>query len=215
MKHDCCVVCDLLPLYLEEMVSSETADYIKAHLKSCPDCAAKLERLAKPGKAENIIAQKNKDNSCAVADFKMVKKKFRKNSIITACTAVLLALVVFIVCIVNRPVEIDYGTSEVYSKEEMDEVIAAIINDYFSPDSPCKLYSISYAGDLACQRELEYYNSRAEEGAVYSECIVFIVRFRSPFFGGGAWNPNQVYVWHWDFGKTNDGRWKKIGHGAG
>lgn len=38
MKLDCCVVRDLLPLYVESMVSDQTAEQIKHHLAECPDC---------------------------------------------------------------------------------------------------------------------------------------------------------------------------------
>ena len=38
MKMDCCVVRDLLPLYVENMVSDQTAEQIKQHLAECPDC---------------------------------------------------------------------------------------------------------------------------------------------------------------------------------
>ena len=38
MKLDCCVVRDLLPLYVENMVSDQTAEQIKQHLSECPDC---------------------------------------------------------------------------------------------------------------------------------------------------------------------------------
>ena len=38
MKIDCCVVRDLLPLYIENMVSDQTAEQIKQHLAECPDC---------------------------------------------------------------------------------------------------------------------------------------------------------------------------------
>ena len=38
MKLDCCIVRDLLPLYVENMVSDQTAEQIKQHLNECPEC---------------------------------------------------------------------------------------------------------------------------------------------------------------------------------
>ena len=38
MKLDCCIVRDLLPLYVENMVSDQTAEQIKQHLAECPEC---------------------------------------------------------------------------------------------------------------------------------------------------------------------------------
>ena len=45
MKTECSVVIDLLPLYIEDMVSTETAQYINEHLKNCNECQAELANL--------------------------------------------------------------------------------------------------------------------------------------------------------------------------
>ena len=42
MKTECSVVRDLLPLYIEDMVSAETAQYVNEHLKNCDECQAEL-----------------------------------------------------------------------------------------------------------------------------------------------------------------------------
>ena len=42
MKNECSLVRDMLPLYLENMVSEETAAFVKEHLEGCPECAAEL-----------------------------------------------------------------------------------------------------------------------------------------------------------------------------
>ena len=51
MKMDCCVVRDLLPLYIEDMVSQQTAEYIRQHLAECPDCQKEYKEL---GGAEEV-----------------------------------------------------------------------------------------------------------------------------------------------------------------
>ena len=45
MKIECSIVSDLLPLYVEDLVSAETAQHIKEHLKICPKCQAELTSL--------------------------------------------------------------------------------------------------------------------------------------------------------------------------
>lgn len=45
MKTECSIVRDLLPLYLENMVSDETARYVKEHLKECAECQSELDNL--------------------------------------------------------------------------------------------------------------------------------------------------------------------------
>ena len=46
MNLPCAVVRDLLPVYAENMVEAETAEYVKEHLETCPDCRKRLEGLA-------------------------------------------------------------------------------------------------------------------------------------------------------------------------
>ena len=45
MKTECSVVRDLLPLYVEHMVSKQTAQYINEHLEGCVECQKELAIL--------------------------------------------------------------------------------------------------------------------------------------------------------------------------
>ena len=45
MKTECSIVKDLLPLYIEDMVSPETAQFIDEHLQTCPECREELEKF--------------------------------------------------------------------------------------------------------------------------------------------------------------------------
>ena len=57
MKTECSIVRDLLPLYMEDMVNPETAQYVKSHLAECPECQAELESL-KEGDGLTAIEKK-------------------------------------------------------------------------------------------------------------------------------------------------------------
>lgn len=45
-NRECFIVRDLMPLYAEDMVSTETADFVREHLEHCPQCASELAGLA-------------------------------------------------------------------------------------------------------------------------------------------------------------------------
>lgn len=213
MKNDCCVIRDLLPLYLEGMVSEDTAAYIKAHLENCAECAAELDALSKSNEIDGAYALKDdRENHDALA-LKTVKKKIKRKRTIAVFISVALTLVVIFTCIRLRPSSIDYGKSEIYSRQDMDDAIELIKDEFYSWRG-CKLYSISYTDDSLCQRELEYCNTLADEGVTYRECIVFRTLFRSPVFGGGAWNPNFDYNWSWYLARTQDGEWELLTWGA-
>ena len=45
MKKECSVVRDLLPLYIEDMLSDDTIEFVESHLKNCPECAVELQTI--------------------------------------------------------------------------------------------------------------------------------------------------------------------------
>ena len=48
MKQECSIVRDLLPLYVENMVSPETAEFVGEHLKTCERCQGEYQSLRQP-----------------------------------------------------------------------------------------------------------------------------------------------------------------------
>ena len=51
MNH-CKIVEDLMPLYLDELVSPETGEYVAGHLEECGECKSLYEKLKTPPPAE-------------------------------------------------------------------------------------------------------------------------------------------------------------------
>ena len=45
VKLPCSVVRDLLPLYAEKMIETETQELVDEHLADCPECRAKLSGI--------------------------------------------------------------------------------------------------------------------------------------------------------------------------
>lgn len=75
MKKECSVVRDVLPLYLENMVSEGTTVFVKEHLESCSDCAAELEHL-KSGRQIDKAETPQRDHDAEVIT--AVKKKIAR-----------------------------------------------------------------------------------------------------------------------------------------
>lgn len=53
MKNECNIIRDILPLYAEQMVCEDTAEWIETHLKNCPDCQKAYEVLNAPPVFQN------------------------------------------------------------------------------------------------------------------------------------------------------------------
>ncbi len=90
IKKECSVVQDVLPLYIENMVSEGTAVFVEEHLENCSDCAAELERL-KSGKQIDVAGAPQREHDAEVIT--AVKKKIAKR-ILKAVGAVCLVFAV-------------------------------------------------------------------------------------------------------------------------
>ena len=77
MKTECSVVRDLLPLYVEDMVSPETAHYVKSHLADCPECQAELNSLQE-GEGLTAIEKKPSVDTKDAKSFKAVMKRMNR-----------------------------------------------------------------------------------------------------------------------------------------
>ncbi len=109
---------------------------------------------------------------------------------------------------------VDYGSSDVYTKQDMDLAIKKI-TDEFSDWEGCVLYSVKYMGDDVCEENLEYCNSLKDD-AEFTQCMIFESSFRSPVNGGGAWEANHVYEnWSWVIAREADGPWNLLTWGYG
>ena len=133
----------------------------------------------------------------------------------------ILILIVTLICIFQltgclrntaTEVTIDYGNSEIFSKDDMDSAIQQI-NEEFNTWDGCELHSISYSSDDECNadniswmNELEEANDASE---TFTQCIMFTSDFHSPKDGGGAWNSDYEYIgWQWWLARTDSGEWK-------
>ena len=126
--------------------------------------------------------------------------------------AVLGAAAAFIVR-TDDDIEIDYGTSSIFSKADMHAAVSAIRKE-FRTFKGCELHSIRYAGDACMTSEnLKWMNSLGNNGP-YAWCIEFKSDFRSPKQPSGAWEPDTEYKdWEWWLARTEDGEWEVLTYG--
>lgn len=110
----------------------------------------------------------------------------------------------------SADVTIDYGKSDLYTEEDMDNAIA-LIKDEFASWEGCELHSIVYAGDDCSSAENIKWMNELSDGKSYTKCIEFLSSFHSPQNGGGAWNPDEEYKdWQWWLARADDGAWELL-----
>ena len=205
MSQNCNIVRDLLPLYVEKMLSADSQTFVEEHLKECEDCRKELESLKQGDSSVSIV----KDHTDEAIPIKKVKKKLSKKKALTIITAVVLTLATIIVFMSVKPITVDYKNSDIYSQEEIKSAVECVKDDFKSLHG-CKLYSLSYAGDERIQLETE---RQLRQDSQYEEYIVIDSAFRSPIFGGGGWSAARIYTWNWILGRNDEGEWVVIDKG--
>ena len=83
----CEVIKDLLPLYVDEVLSDDSRKIVEEHLRSCKECAEYYENLKYP--AKEFVQKKRADDKAVLNKIRkrMTMKKLRAALIAAACVA--------------------------------------------------------------------------------------------------------------------------------
>ncbi len=110
-------------------------------------------------------------------------------------------------------VKVDYGTSGLFTKQEMDGAILLVKKCVASWEG-CELHTVTYAGDEAVTEENVGWLNSLNGGAEYVECIEFLTDFHSPVEAYGAWEADREYTdYQWWLGRTEGGSWELVSWG--
>ena len=110
----------------------------------------------------------------------------------------------------DMTITVDYGSSDLYTREDMDLAVE-MIDSEFSTWKGCKYNLVAYAGDECnSQENLDWLNG-LEEGQDYTQCIEFLSSFHSPKEGGGVWEPDTDYDdYQWWLARKDGGDWELL-----
>ena len=191
MKNECSVVRDILPLYLENMVSKETAELIKEHLENCPECAAEFEAMKSGKTVEKIGEEVQSDFEAEVLkSIKNIRKKFRKKVLrVGGIIAAILAAILIAGSVLLHLFPI-YRIAEIS------------LNDYYSKDQMKMALYIGSASDreevisvllLANKAFNDVRHTRAENEEAYG----LLARYATPTdsYEGAAFNEHSLELW--------------------
>ena len=72
MKITCNIIEDLLPLYIDDMVSEDSRQLVEEHLKECAACRKMLDEMKKENQLRTVSenAERNSDHRTEIAPLK-------------------------------------------------------------------------------------------------------------------------------------------------
>ena len=153
MKNECSIIRDILPLYVENMVSEDTSEFVKEHLESCPACRAELEKLREP-----VEVQTEPQPDMDAAPLKRLKKALlmKKVQTILCTAAVLLALMLSVISFLTAPEYFAYSPELVTVTEEAN---GAVTLSFSNEVTNYKLQQIADPDDRNTVYHLEVWTS--------------------------------------------------------
>ena len=113
-KISCNVIQDIMPLYVDEIVSEDTKKLVEEHLKECEDCRKEMEKM----RAKIILPNKKKINQAEKELFQKLKHRLINRRIAAAIlgailVCALLAGVYTILVLPKEPIPFDPQKMEV------------------------------------------------------------------------------------------------------
>lgn len=94
MRNECNIIRDILPLYIEDMVSADTVSFVEEHLNDCAVCRAELESMKCSNGLEKMCGASSAEQVDEAAPLKALKKKMRHRKIATIVLSAVSAVVV-------------------------------------------------------------------------------------------------------------------------
>lgn len=94
MKNKCNIIRDILPLYVENMVSADTSAFVEEHLEKCSECRAELKNIKSPSGIEPVATDIQDNGAGPLKTFK--KKWTKRNRIMIGTTVIVTALIVLL-----------------------------------------------------------------------------------------------------------------------
>lgn len=204
MKRECNIVRDLLPLYIENMVSAESREFIEEHLSKCPECNEIYNSMLETKEDEKLGLEEKEEQCEEILPLLIVKRKLNKKRIVTSIIAVVISLVILLVAGTvaysvidkhNKEAEIDYGESQRYSIEDRKAAVDDILNTIYAQGFGYDIISIRFAGDAACLEEWEQYGEDSIHALDIDDCsnfMVFYIDMKTPAWSK-VWDSNTLY----------------------
>jgi len=92
MRNECNIIRDILPLYVESMVSADTSAFVAEHLEKCAECRAAMETMKITTDPEQAACAAQSSDT---APLKAISKRWgKRNRIMIGATALITALAV-------------------------------------------------------------------------------------------------------------------------
>ena len=202
MKNECSYVRDVLPLYLENMVSEETAKFVKEHLENCPECAKEFEDMKAGKKVEKINNDtQNHLEAEVLKSMKAIRRRFQKKAFRVG--AIIAAIIITIGVLIH-----------IFPVYRIMHIGPMTMGNYYSNEQITRALYIGSASDrreaqavlrLADKAFNDVHSTSAENEEEYG----LLARYATPTdsYGDVAFNEHSLELWSAHLGEDEGWIW--------
>ena len=202
MKNECNIVRDILPLYVEDMVSEETAKFVKEHLENCPECTKEFEDMKAGTKVEKISNEtQNHLEAEVLKSMQTIRKRFQKKAI--RIGAIIAAIVIALGVLIH-----------IFPVYRIVHIGPMTMGNYYSNEQIAKALYIGSSSDrreaqavlrLADKAFMDVRSTRAENEEEYG----LLSRYATPTdsYGDVAFNEHSLELWSAHLGEDEGWIW--------
>ena len=202
MKNECYIVRDILPLYVEDMVSEETAKFVKEHLENCPECTKEFEDMKAGTKVKEISSEtQNHLEEEVLKSMQTIRKRFQKKVIRVG--AIIAAIVIALGVLIH-----------IFPVYRIVHIGPMTMGNYYSNEEIGKALYIGSASDrreaqsvlrLADKAFMDVRSTRAENEEEYG----LLSRYATPTdsYGDVAFNEHSLELWSAHLGEDEGWIW--------
>ena len=202
MKNECSYVRDVLPLYLENMVSEETAKFVKEHLENCPECAKEFEDMKTGKKVEKINNDtQNHLEAEVLKSMKAIRRRFQKKAFRVG--AIIAAIIITIGVLIH-----------IFPVYRIMHIGPMTMGNYYSNEQIARALYIGSASDrreaqavlrLADKAFNDVHSTSAENEEEYG----LLARYATPTdsYGDVAFNEHSLELWSAHLGEDEGWIW--------
>ena len=125
MKNECSIVYDLLPLYLENLVSEDTEQFIKNHLASCSKCALELETMKTGEQIENVkhVQDEAEDLKVMQVIHKKIRRDVHRKDLMKTLIVAILCFLIYCFPVYRMFTLVPFVADKYYTNEEIAKAL--------------------------------------------------------------------------------------------
>lgn len=193
-KMDCDIIRDLLPLYIDDVVSDATKEMVETHLKDCEVCRKEAEWMRKTVR----LPADQKAQEAEVNALKNIKQRYFKKKIIVAVVSACLTLMVTAGAysyMVMAEEEIPYEASKVKIEEKADSLYFTYLGDNLDCTYIAGPLTLEVNGEIKNVGILYY---TATPWSEHIQPLLEKDKPNEPFYGWSTEKVDQVYYGAYD-----------------